>query len=227
MIILGIDPGTATTGYGVIDYQKKNKKQIVCLDYGIIQTSPKQSVGERLIQINFDLNDVHMFDDDIDDEDWGPLDETLRRYEEVKKGTSAGILDEEEFERVVEYYFQNSNEEQALLACEIARTYYPFSTSILLLRAEADGAGVDSRSEPAKHGRQKRQGSRKHGDDGEHDAKGHASEGRARDDEDGSQRRQDRHCTEGDSLTGSIHGLGDCCHDSLSIPWHGPSPVQG
>jgi crossover junction endodeoxyribonuclease RuvC len=58
MIILGIDPGTATTGFGVIDYQKKNKKQIVCLDYGIIQTSPKQSVGERLIQINFDLNEI-------------------------------------------------------------------------------------------------------------------------------------------------------------------------
>ena len=58
MIILGIDPGTATTGYGVIDYKKKNKKQIVCLDYGIIQTSPKQSVGERLIQLNFDLNEI-------------------------------------------------------------------------------------------------------------------------------------------------------------------------
>jgi crossover junction endodeoxyribonuclease RuvC len=58
MIILGIDPGTATTGFGVIDYQKKNKKQIVCLDYGIIQTSPKQTVGERLIQINFDLNEI-------------------------------------------------------------------------------------------------------------------------------------------------------------------------
>jgi crossover junction endodeoxyribonuclease RuvC len=58
MIILGIDPGTATTGFGVINYQKKNKKQIVCLDYGIIQTSPKQSVGERLIQLNFDLNEI-------------------------------------------------------------------------------------------------------------------------------------------------------------------------
>lgn len=58
MIILGIDPGTATTGYGVIDYQKKNKKQLACLDYGIIQTSPKQNVGERLIQLNFDLNQI-------------------------------------------------------------------------------------------------------------------------------------------------------------------------
>lgn len=77
-----------------------------------------------------------MFSDDFNDDESGPLDEILRRYEEVKKGESKGILDEEEFERVIEYYFQNSNEEQALLACDIARTYYPFSAAILLLRAE-------------------------------------------------------------------------------------------
>lgn len=77
-----------------------------------------------------------MYYDDFNDDEQGPLDETLRRYEEVKKGESASILDEEEFERVIEYFFQNSNEEQALLACDIARTYYPFSSAILLLKAE-------------------------------------------------------------------------------------------
>ncbi|MFI5196917.1 MAG: tetratricopeptide repeat protein [Chitinophagales bacterium] len=77
-----------------------------------------------------------MFEDDFNDEEWGPLEETLRKYEEVKTGESVSILDEEEFERVIEYYFQNSNEEQALLACDIARTYYPFSASVLLLKAE-------------------------------------------------------------------------------------------
>ncbi len=77
-----------------------------------------------------------MFDDDFNDDEWGPLDETLSKYEEVKRGESVSILDEEEFERVIEYFFQNSNEEQALLACDIARTYYPFSGTILLLKAE-------------------------------------------------------------------------------------------
>ena len=77
-----------------------------------------------------------MFDDDFNDEEWGSLDETLAKYEEVKRGESTSILDEEEFERVIEYYFQNSNEEQALLACDIARTYYPFSASVMLLKAE-------------------------------------------------------------------------------------------
>lgn len=76
-----------------------------------------------------------MYDDFMDDE-WNSLDDLLRRYEDVKNGESASIMDEEDFERVIEYYFQNSNEEQALLACEIARTYYPFSTSVILLKAE-------------------------------------------------------------------------------------------
>lgn len=77
-----------------------------------------------------------MFDDDYYDDEGSPLEDLLRRYEQVKNGESVGMMDEEEFERVIEYYFQNSNEEQALLACEIANTYYPFSSSVLLLKAE-------------------------------------------------------------------------------------------
>jgi tetratricopeptide (TPR) repeat protein len=77
-----------------------------------------------------------MFDDDYLDEESGSLEELLRKYEDVKQGNAISIIDEEDFERVIEYYFQNNNEEQALLACEIARTYYPFSGSILLIKAE-------------------------------------------------------------------------------------------
>jgi tetratricopeptide (TPR) repeat protein len=77
-----------------------------------------------------------MFDDDFNEDEWGSFEDTLERYEKVKNGESAVILDEEEFERVIEYYFQNSNEEQAMIACEIAGTYYPFSGAILLLKAE-------------------------------------------------------------------------------------------
>jgi crossover junction endodeoxyribonuclease RuvC len=58
MIILGIDPGTATTGFGVIDYNKKIKNQFSCIAYGTIETSPKQDVGERLKHLNFDLNEI-------------------------------------------------------------------------------------------------------------------------------------------------------------------------
>ena len=52
MVILGIDPGTATTGYGVIRRTKNQKLKIKnyleCLDYGAIQTSPSLEPAERL-----------------------------------------------------------------------------------------------------------------------------------------------------------------------------------
>ena len=53
MIILGIDPGTATTGFGVI---KKTKKELFCLGYGAIITSPDFSDAERLRQLFNELN---------------------------------------------------------------------------------------------------------------------------------------------------------------------------
>lgn len=77
-----------------------------------------------------------MFDDDFEDDDLYSLEEVLRKYQEVKRGDSITILDEDDYERIIEYYFQNSNEQEAMLACEIAQTYYPFSVSIMLLRAE-------------------------------------------------------------------------------------------
>ncbi len=77
-----------------------------------------------------------MFNDDYLDDDGNSIDDLLRRYDEVKRGVAETIMEEDEFERVIEYYFQENNEEQALLACEIARTYYPFSANVLLLKAE-------------------------------------------------------------------------------------------
>lgn len=55
MIILGIDPGIAITGFGVIEY---NKNSLTCIDYGIIETPPSECPGKRLEQINFDLNQI-------------------------------------------------------------------------------------------------------------------------------------------------------------------------
>jgi len=48
MIILGIDPGLAATGFGAI---KKSSKELGLLDYGVIATSPKQPTGERLAKL--------------------------------------------------------------------------------------------------------------------------------------------------------------------------------
>ena len=55
MIIIGIDPGTATTGYGIIE-TTKNDNQQKCISYGVITTNPALSPQERLKKINNKLN---------------------------------------------------------------------------------------------------------------------------------------------------------------------------
>jgi crossover junction endodeoxyribonuclease RuvC len=49
MITLGIDPGTATTGFGVI--KEEQDGCLTVLDYGVIQTKPECSQAERLVQL--------------------------------------------------------------------------------------------------------------------------------------------------------------------------------
>lgn len=46
MRILGIDPGTATTGYGIIEITDNGSIEVI--NYGIIQTTPKSPMSERL-----------------------------------------------------------------------------------------------------------------------------------------------------------------------------------
>ena len=55
MIILGIDPGLARVGYGLID---KNNNQIKMLDCGIIKTDKGQSEGQRMVEIAEDLKEI-------------------------------------------------------------------------------------------------------------------------------------------------------------------------
>lgn len=45
-IILGIDPGIADTGYGVV--KKEKNGNLVCVDYGSIKTNSKIDLPERL-----------------------------------------------------------------------------------------------------------------------------------------------------------------------------------
>ena len=55
MIILGIDPGTARTGFGIIK-KTKDKNKLKTIDYGCITTDPALSDGKRLKIINDELN---------------------------------------------------------------------------------------------------------------------------------------------------------------------------
>ncbi|MEK7075313.1 MAG: crossover junction endodeoxyribonuclease RuvC [Patescibacteria group bacterium] len=53
MIILGIDPGTATTGYALIKKLKNNSFEI--LDFGVISTKKTKTDSERLVEVQKDL----------------------------------------------------------------------------------------------------------------------------------------------------------------------------
>ncbi len=55
MIVLGIDPGTATMGYGLIE---KKKGDISCLEYGVIKTPKDLSDHERLLIIDQRLEEI-------------------------------------------------------------------------------------------------------------------------------------------------------------------------
>lgn len=55
MIILGIDPGTAITGYGII---KKEKGALLCIDFGCIYTSSGLELAKRLDIIRRELTSI-------------------------------------------------------------------------------------------------------------------------------------------------------------------------
>jgi crossover junction endodeoxyribonuclease RuvC len=48
MRVLGLDPGTATVGYGIID---GHDGRLTAVAYGVITTSPKDEAAQRLQQI--------------------------------------------------------------------------------------------------------------------------------------------------------------------------------
>jgi crossover junction endodeoxyribonuclease RuvC len=49
MLTIGIDPGTATTGYGLVQDQEDGSLAVV--DYGVILTSPDTSMPVRLLEL--------------------------------------------------------------------------------------------------------------------------------------------------------------------------------
>ena len=52
MLILGIDPGTATTGYGLL---KVSPNKLEAVEYGLIETERNGNPGKRLISIHKEM----------------------------------------------------------------------------------------------------------------------------------------------------------------------------
>ncbi len=53
MVVMGIDPGTATTGYGFVEETEAG--DLVVIDYGVILTPPKVSPEKRLLMLYDEL----------------------------------------------------------------------------------------------------------------------------------------------------------------------------
>lgn len=54
MIILGVDPGTASTGYGVINVENSPR----LIDYGCLKTSSKKDMVQRLRSIYLEIKNI-------------------------------------------------------------------------------------------------------------------------------------------------------------------------
>ncbi len=55
MRVLGIDPGSLKSGYGVVDEQQG---QLQMVDYGVIRTKPDAPLAERLLTISVRLREL-------------------------------------------------------------------------------------------------------------------------------------------------------------------------
>jgi len=70
MVIIGVDPGTATTGWGVVRYdgllknkktgkpKKGNNNLLTLIDFGCIVTESKEKMEDRLLVLNRSLKRV-------------------------------------------------------------------------------------------------------------------------------------------------------------------------
>lgn len=56
MLVIGLDPGTATTGYGLVRESPDGSLQAVA--YGVITTSPKTEMPDRLAQLYAELSEI-------------------------------------------------------------------------------------------------------------------------------------------------------------------------
>ena len=56
MLVIGIDPGTAITGYGLVREQHNGDLEVV--DYGVIQTPSTMEMPQRLLHIHQGLKEL-------------------------------------------------------------------------------------------------------------------------------------------------------------------------
>src|SRR5258705_5770955 len=69
-------------------------------------------------------------------EDKEELNELLRQYNNLKTGHSHSFLDEEAFEQIIDHFDEKEDLQKALEAVEYAVERYPFSSLLLIKKAD-------------------------------------------------------------------------------------------
>jgi tetratricopeptide (TPR) repeat protein len=64
------------------------------------------------------------------------INELLKQYDNLRNGQSTGFLEEESFEKLIDYFDDQEETSKALEAAEISITYFPFSSSLLIRKAD-------------------------------------------------------------------------------------------
>ena len=81
MRIIGIDPGLARVGYGIID-EIEGKK--IMIDCGIIETQPTQKEENRLLEISKDLSSII--------KKWGPKSAAVEKFFFYRSSTTISVV---------------------------------------------------------------------------------------------------------------------------------------
>ena len=77
-----------------------------------------------------------MFNDDFFDDEFRDIEDLLIEFHKIKRGEPHGLITEDDFEYLIDFFETNNDRENALLACDISNTLYPFSSSLFLRKAE-------------------------------------------------------------------------------------------
>ena len=81
MRIIGIDPGLARVGYGIID-EIEGKK--IMIDCGIIETKPTKKEEERLVEISNDLSSII--------KKWNPNSAAVEKFFFYRSSTTISVV---------------------------------------------------------------------------------------------------------------------------------------
>src|SRR5690606_18126326 len=78
------------------------------------------------------MKDFSQHDEDRDQE----LEELLQRYENLRKGRSSSYIEEEAFEKIIEYFESQEQYIKAFQAVQMATEQFPYSASLLIKKAD-------------------------------------------------------------------------------------------